>query len=93
MPLTPLAPLTLDLPRRYVPGMGVDLQQKRPTAKQMVRQVDGDGDGLITRAEFAAMIADLADPDSLGNYDMRLHVAVDEELQGVQLDIPTTNGA
>lgn len=44
-------------------------------------------------AEFAAMLADLADPDSLGYYNMRLHVAVDEELQDVQLDVPTPKGA
>ena len=52
--------------------MGVNLHKKRPTAKQMVREVDSDGDGLITRAEFSAMIADLADPDFLGNYDIGL---------------------
>lgn len=66
--------------------MGVNVQKKKPTASQMVREVDSDGDGLITRAEFSAMIADLADPDSLGNYDMRMSIAVDEELCSLGAD-------
>jgi len=53
----------------------------RSGAAKMVREMDVDGDGLISKAEFCAILAEAANADSLLNYDMRAGwLAVDEEL-------------
>ena len=50
----------------------------RNGAAKMVREMDVDGDGLISREEFFAILTEAANPDDLSNYDMRL-IPVDEE--------------
>jgi hypothetical protein len=63
-------------------GMTEDsLRFKKSSASNMIRQMDFDGDGLISREEFRAILTDSPEMDSLTNYDMRLMPVVDEEMQ------------
>jgi hypothetical protein len=57
-----------------------DLNAQRAKSTSMIREMDHDGDGLISREEFRAILTDSPEMDSLANYDMRLMPAVDEEL-------------
>jgi hypothetical protein len=43
--------------------------------KSLLRQMDYDGDGMISRAEFRSILTDTAELDSLSNYDMRIMVS------------------
>lgn len=52
--------------------------RSKTSAKGMMREMDSDGDGLISRAEFRAILTDAPELDSLANYDMRLMPAVEE---------------
>jgi Ca2+-binding EF-hand superfamily protein len=49
--------------------------------KSLLRQMDADGDGMISRDEFRAILTDVPELDSLANYDMRLMPAIDEEVK------------
>jgi hypothetical protein len=57
-----------------------DLNYQRTKSTGMIREMDQDGDGLISRDEFRAILTDSPEMDSLTNYDMRLMPAVDEEM-------------
>jgi Ca2+-binding EF-hand superfamily protein len=49
------------------------IQRKgRDAGKTMMRQMDTDGDGLISREEFRSILSDSPELDCLSNYDMRL---------------------
>lgn len=57
---------------------GVKEARSKTSAKSMLREMDNDGDGLISREEFRAILTDAPELDSLANYDMRLMPAVEE---------------
>ena len=60
-----------------------DLKSRHTKSSTMMREMDTDGDGLISRAEFRAILTDSPEMDSLANYDMRLMPAVDEEMHPI----------
>ena len=55
--------------------------------KSLLRQMDTDGDGLISRDEFRSILTDTPELDSLSNYDMRLMLSqsIDGDSNGVSL--------
>ena len=57
-----------------------DLRQRRSKSTSMMRQMDADGDGMISRDEFQAILTDSADMDALANYDMRLMPEANDKL-------------
>ena len=57
---------------------GVKRERTRTSAKEYMREMDSDGDGLISRSEFRAILTDAPELESLANYDMRLMPAVEE---------------
>lgn len=57
---------------------GVKQERTVTSAKELMREMDSDGDGLISREEFRAILTDAPELDSLANYDMRLMPAVEE---------------
>lgn len=59
--------------------------------KTLLRQMDTDGDGLISRAEFRSILTDAPELDSLSNYDMRLMLSqsIDSERGGSPITLST----
>ena len=49
-----------------------DLRHHSAKSRSMMRQMDADGDGVISRHEFRSILTDPQDMDALANYDMRL---------------------
>lgn len=47
-------------------------QRSMDAGKSLLRQMDTDGDGKISRDEFRSILTDAPELDSLSNYDMRL---------------------
>ena len=77
---------------RYVPLFDPNLEgplsaetlsAARSQATSMIRNADPNNDGLISRAEFRAILTDAPEMDALANYDMRLMPAFDEDLHPV----------
>lgn len=49
-------------------------------ARRMLREADDNGDGIISREEFRALLLGSSVPDALSQYDPRLkHFAIDED--------------
>ena len=72
----------------FEPGSGQkvteeDLKHRHTRSSAMMREMDSDADGMISRDEFRAILTDCPEMDALANYDMRLMPAVDEEMHAV----------
>lgn len=76
--------ISLDEIIMQLPMEGSTDSERLLEARRMLREADSNGDGRVSREEFAELLTGTSLPDTLNQYDPRLkHFGMDEEVHSI----------